>query len=461
MATKKFGQLFFFRNKTKARASEGREQGEYPFFTSSPYLTRWTDEPLFSDESLIFGTGGHASIHFENRPFSASSECLVAVPLSTEQINPKYVYYYLIGNIPLLEAGFKGNALKHIRKEYIAQIDIPIRPKKSQDEIVNILDRISGLIQKRISTLHVCDQLPRALFLSRFGDPAANLYRYATCPLHQLATITAGKHLKYLNELRSNSDQPALIRQDAITKRFFDPAQHKILQEGVFPDSRLLIRQDDLLMSRKNTRELVGATAFVFEESKNLYFSEDIFRIHYAKDQVSGVYLYCLFNDENFRHRFGKIAGGTIDSMSNINQRNVSALPIPLPPFEEQVAFENEVRLVYEKKALLAENLEKLKELLTCFSKRVFENNVSFDTDFQLKVLIETVDLERRCNDLEAMKHPALLQELVYRIGQAEASFPEKEVYDKAAKAVLQLLHEKALIQEEDMEKGQIKLRTK
>lgn len=459
MDVRKFGELFYFQPKSRIRASAGQEYGEYPFYTSSPYLTKKTDNPIYSGESLIFGTGGSASIHFENQPFTTSSECLVAVPASITEINPKYVYYYLIGNIRILENGFKGVALQHIGRDYIEQIDIPIRPKKIQDEIVIILDRISNLILRRVETIHTCDDLGKSIFINNFGDPAINPKNYPVEALRNyVEKIQGGLNLKNKNETRSKPGQRVFLKQDAVTKRFFDPQQHKVLLDSVKePDSKIKVEQNDLLISRKNTKELVGAAAFVFDPCEDTYFPDTILRLHYTS-HISGVYLYYLFNDLNFRRNFEKISGGTMDSMSNISQENILKLQIPYPPFEDQMSFEKEIHQIREYKLRLSDNLNKLNQLLTYYSKQVFENNISLDIDFELDVLIESVDLERRQNDLNRMKRAPILRKLVDRISNASDFFEDKETYDKAAKAVLQLLHEEAITQNYDQENERIKL---
>ena len=63
--------------KSKIKASDGKSEGKYKFFTSSPMQTRFIDEANYDKPSLIFGTGGNASVHFCDEPFSTSTDCLV------------------------------------------------------------------------------------------------------------------------------------------------------------------------------------------------------------------------------------------------------------------------------------------------------------------------------------------------------------------------------------------------
>ena len=110
MITEKFKDLFYFAPKSKVKAGDGLDEGNFPFYTSSSVLKKRINKAQHFDEAMVFGTGGSASVHFAGEPFATSTDCLVAIT-KTEKINTKFVYYYLLANIHLLEQGFKAPAL--------------------------------------------------------------------------------------------------------------------------------------------------------------------------------------------------------------------------------------------------------------------------------------------------------------------------------------------------------------
>ena len=148
MRTEKFKILFDFASKSNVKAGDGLDEGNFPFYTSSSTLKKRIDKAQHFDEALIFGTGGSASVHFAGEPFATSTDCIVAIT-KHEDLNAKFVYYYLFGNIHLLERGFKGAGLKHISKKYIENIDIPILPIETQNKIIAVLDKASSIKTKR------------------------------------------------------------------------------------------------------------------------------------------------------------------------------------------------------------------------------------------------------------------------------------------------------------------------
>ncbi|MCL7414415.1 MAG: restriction endonuclease subunit S [ANME-2 cluster archaeon] len=67
-----FGDIFNFEKKSKHKASEGKKNGKYMYFTSSNLQSKSVDFFDLDGEYLIFGTGGNASIHCPNGRFSTS-----------------------------------------------------------------------------------------------------------------------------------------------------------------------------------------------------------------------------------------------------------------------------------------------------------------------------------------------------------------------------------------------------
>ena len=110
----KIKNIFDFQKKSKIKAGDGFKLGEaqYPFYTSSNELTKSINEYLFEDESLIFGTGGLASIHFCTDKFAVSTDCFVTQPKDKKQVFSKFVTFPEI--IKLRSLNLLYNKIKQI-----------------------------------------------------------------------------------------------------------------------------------------------------------------------------------------------------------------------------------------------------------------------------------------------------------------------------------------------------------
>jgi type I restriction-modification system DNA methylase subunit len=144
VVVKTLGEICKFLAKSKRRASYGKKQGIYPFYTSSQTCSKYCDKYDYEDECLIIGTGGTANIKYSSK-FSCSADNFV---IKINTCLGKYVYYYLFSNIDLLQKGFVGSGLQHISKEYINNIEIPIPRVERQQEIIKKMDDLNDLNKK-------------------------------------------------------------------------------------------------------------------------------------------------------------------------------------------------------------------------------------------------------------------------------------------------------------------------
>lgn len=130
----RLGDVCTFMPKSKRKACEGEDKGKYKFYTSSDKV-KYIDEYDYEDKCIIIGTGGNANIKIDKN-FSCSADNFI---LKSKYCD--YIYFYISNNINILQNGFSGSTIKHISKEYVKNIQIPI--PKSQTYMQEITDRIS------------------------------------------------------------------------------------------------------------------------------------------------------------------------------------------------------------------------------------------------------------------------------------------------------------------------------
>ena len=159
--------------KSKIKASEGKANGLYPFFTSSNLKVKRIDEFLFNDELIIIGTGGLPSCNYYDGKFGVSTDNFVLK--SKGNILPKYLYYYLRNNnLRILADGFRGTGLKHISKDYVSKIEIPFASIDKQELIVKVGNSINTSIEKCQSELNYLNMIVKSRFMKLFGNPQTN-----------------------------------------------------------------------------------------------------------------------------------------------------------------------------------------------------------------------------------------------------------------------------------------------
>ena len=164
MNIEKISRIATFLPKSKIKAREANEKGKYIFFTSSDTNRSYIDKYLYDDELLIIGTGGFASCNYYNGKFSVSTDNFVIKP--NNNLLAKYLYYFLRkDNLFILQNGFRGTGLKHISKEYVSNIAVPICALDKQKSIVGNLDAINDSIKSEEQHIIRFNELIKSRFI--------------------------------------------------------------------------------------------------------------------------------------------------------------------------------------------------------------------------------------------------------------------------------------------------------
>lgn len=148
-----------------------------------------------------------------------------------------------------------------------------------------------------------------------------------------LVRIEAGLNVK-CDERPPENGEPGLVKISAVTWGRFDELQSKTLPTGVQPDDRLRIRAGDLLISRANTIELVGASVIVGEIQRQLYLSDKVLRL--VVHEPSKRWINYAFKTPELRKQIENASSGNQLSMRNISQAELRNLQMPFAPEAEQ-----------------------------------------------------------------------------------------------------------------------------
>lgn len=149
-----------------------------------------------------------------------------------------------------------------------------------------------------------------------------------------LLGIEAGKSFQ-TSDLPAKEDELGVLKVSAVTWTAFRPEEAKAVIDYT-PDVRHRVRRDDLLISRANTRELVGAVVLVEKDYPNRLLSDKTLRLVVDTARVDKVYLLFALRSASARAHIEHFATGTSDSMRNIAQGVISSIPILLPDLDAQ-----------------------------------------------------------------------------------------------------------------------------
>lgn len=306
----------------------------------------------------------------QNKEFAFNQQINAIEP--NEKVLPQYLAYGILANKRKLHAIANAPVVPIINKTQFGDFEIEIIDDiQEQLMIVKVLDKVSEIIANRKAELEKLDELIKARFVEMFGDPIENGMHWKQVPLSFcIERIENGKSFVCDSEARQG-EWPAILKLSAVTYGFYCPKENKaLLNENQFVEEAA-IRVSDLLFTRKNTPELVGMCAYVYDTPPKLMMPDLLFRLN-TTPACNKVFLWKLINHDLFRGRIKAIATGSAKSMSNISKERLLNLEIILPPLEIQEQFAAFVEQIDKSKAAVQKALDQTQLLFDSLMQEYF-----------------------------------------------------------------------------------------
>lgn len=352
--------------KSKIKAGEGQLAGVYNFYTSSQIQSKYYHTATYTEPALIFGTGGMASVHYCDQPFSTSTDCLVMY--GYRDTNLELIYHYLRTNLHILQAGFKGAGLQHISKDYILNVEIDMPDAPVQKQITSQMRIIDRLIESRRQQTICLDEAVKSRFIELFGDPINNEHKWKMQPLDSVCkTIVDCPHStpSYTDEntgymcIRTSIVKKNRIMWDEIEyipeNEYYQRIQRKRPEKG------------DVVYTREGA--ILGIAAMIDREC-NVALGQRSMLLSPDTAKCLPQFLSAAMNFDSFLR---KALGGVGGSASpHINVGDIKSFTIILPPLELQEQFAAFVEQIDKSKLEIQKSLEKLEILKKSLMQKYF-----------------------------------------------------------------------------------------
>lgn len=131
-----------------------------------------------------------------------------------------------------------------------------------------------------------------------------------------------------------SSDEVGIVKVSAVTWGTYNEDEAKTVRDHSLINPDYFIQQGDLLISRANTIELVGATVIADRVTRRTMLSDKILRLDMPR--AFRQYVLCVLRSKLGRQQIESLATGNQESMRNIGQDRIRLIAVPLPPLAEQ-----------------------------------------------------------------------------------------------------------------------------
>lgn len=278
-------------------------------------------------------------------PLCFSQDITALVIKDSRLVVPEYLAYLLFANRESILRFDRGTTISGIRRNDLARFPVPLPTLLEQREIVKILRQADHLRQLRTEADKFSERLLLSIFNEMFQKPKLTWVR---CKLGDVISLEAGKNFAAKPE-PAQKDKWGILKVSAVTYGTFLPQENKELPEDMVPNLDYQVKQGDLLITRANTAELVGASAIVRDISQNLLLPDKIWRAVFdGKYPSNSYFLYGLLNSAHIRKEISRRATGTSGSMKNISQNSFLDIVIRIPSDDEQDKFAEIVKSIWQ-----------------------------------------------------------------------------------------------------------------
>jgi len=348
--------------------------------------------------------------------------------ISFKEIFNEYIYHYLKGNKDLAESFASGTTFKELSARRFKKIPIPIPPFNEQVRIVSKIEELFSRLDQGVKALQQTQQqlelYQQSVLLQSFTGKLTEKWRIN----NSLKPITINKKIDVdisklliipkewkwyaLGDYATLKNGINFTRSQKGNRGILTIAVKNMYSEGLYVDSSDLYRVDkkvkndrilqdgDILFVRSSVkREGVGWTSLFKKQNENVTYCGFIIRAKIFQNDIDPKYLayYC-------RTDFARdylIGSSHQVVITNINQNNLSNLPTPIPPYEEQIIIvdiiERFMSVIKNGINIMMQNSAKIKSLKQSLLKKAFEGRLvpQDPTDEPASVLIKRIKNEK------------------------------------------------------------------
>ena len=262
---------------------------------------------------------------------------------------------------------------RSLTKTDFLNLEVPFPSFNDQIRIAYLLGKVEGLIAQRKQHLQQLDDLLKSVFLEMFGDVALNTIAWDIDSLSNFGQFKNGLNFGAgetgvqmrclgVGDFKAHSK---IVTTDSLSTINLNAA----------PPDDYFLRNGDLVFVRSNgSKDLVGRCVAVYPNEEKVTYSGFCIRYRLKPNTLDPTYLVHLFRSPVFRRLM--LQGGQGANIQNINQKLLSALPIPVPPLERQRQFSKFVKKIEEVSVQYQRSLTNLESLCGALSQQAFKGEL-------------------------------------------------------------------------------------
>lgn len=260
-----------------------------------------------------------------------------------------------------------GGLSPRVKFKDLANYEFLLPPKEQQAELAELLWAMDDVIEKDLAVLEKLEDVRSILRESEMCSK-----KFVRNELGKgLHGILAGKSLNGDN-IPVVENEKGVLKVSAVGAKGFDSIENKKLNVQHDFIEKYAIKCGDVLITRANTRELVGRICLVDKDYPNLMLSDKTLRLDINEKVYDKLFVVEVMKSREVRSQIESNATGTGGAMKNITQPEIKALKLPTPEIQIQKKLSQKLNSVLENNSKIEFKISASKALQKSLINEIF-----------------------------------------------------------------------------------------
>ena len=366
---KKLGEVCNIYQPKTLSSKELVEDGKYLVYGANGVIGKYNSYNHESSEVLMTCRGATCGTINVSKPYSWINGNAMVVHPQHNILSQNFLFYLLKG-LDLSDV-ITGAAQPQITRQSLAPKKIAIPSLSEQQHIVEELDLLSSIIEKKKAQLNELDNLAQSLFYEMFGDPITNEKGWS---YKKLNTLIDENVITYHLDGNHGGDYPRseefvdegvpYIGANSLNNGFVNFSMAKYLpKERAAKLKKGLAINGDVLFAHNAT---VGPVAYLITNEPLVILSTSLTAYRCNQDKMNPLFLRAYMQSIWFESQYKASMKQTTRNQIPITQQK--KFDFILPPISLQNQFAEKIKVIEHQKELINQSI---KEVETLFNSRM------------------------------------------------------------------------------------------
>lgn len=335
---------------------------EDPKYYSDKDMNGLIQYQLYENDLLMSLTGNVGRVGLLSKDLlpAALNQRVACLRVKDKSICLYYLFHYLNSSIFENEAilSSTGIAQKNMSTEWLKKHNIPIPPLSEQERIVEELDCLSGVIEKKKEQLKELDALAQSIFYEMFGNPVENDRGWEVKKIKDIAIVKIGP----FGSLLHTSDYvcggiPLVNPIHMCEEKVCADINFTVSKDKIGELQNYILHAGDIVFARRGD---IGRCALIRDVDNGYLCGTGSLFVRMVED-VNTVFFIKMMRCGMIIKSLNSLAKGA--TMLNINCKIIEDFSVILPPIFLQQQFAEKIKKIEKQKELIRKSIEEVEML--------------------------------------------------------------------------------------------------